>query len=110
MRIGITCYPTYGGSGIVATELGLELALRGHEIHFISYAPPIRMDSSLENIHYHEVEVTNYPLFQFPPYCLALASRMAEVAQRHSLDLLHCLLYTSPSPRDGLLSRMPSSA
>lgn len=89
MRIGITCYPTYGGSGIVATELGLELALRGHEIHFISYAPPIRLDATLDNIHYHEVEVTNYPLFQFPPYCLALASRMSEVAERYSLDLLH---------------------
>lgn len=104
MKIGITCYPTYGGSGIVATELGLELALRGHEIHFISYAPPIRMDSSLENIHYHEVEVTNYPLFQFPPYCLALASRMAEVAQRHSLDLLH-VHYAIPHSVSALLAQ-----
>lgn len=89
MKIGITCYPTYGGSGIVATELGLELAQRGHEIHFISYAAPIRLDVTLDNIHYHEVEVVNYPLFQFPPYCLALASRMAEVAERYELDLLH---------------------
>ncbi|MEJ7606007.1 MAG: N-acetyl-alpha-D-glucosaminyl L-malate synthase BshA [Bryobacteraceae bacterium] len=89
MRIGITCYPTYGGSGIVATELGLELALRGHEIHFISYANPIRLDPGTPRIHYHEVEVSNYPLFHYPPYCLALASRMAEVAERYELDLLH---------------------
>ena len=80
MRIGITCYPTYGGSGIVATELGLELATRGHEVHFVTYSNPIRLDSGLPRIHYHEVEVSNYPLFQYPPYCLALASRMAEVA------------------------------
>ena len=89
MKIGITCYPTYGGSGIVATELGRELAQRGHEIHFITYANPIRLDAGLPRIHYHEVEVSNYPLFQYPPYCLALASRMAEVADFHQLDLLH---------------------
>lgn len=89
MRIGITCYPTYGGSGIVATELGLELANRGHEIHFITYANPIRLDPGTPRVHYHEVEVSNYPLFQYPPYCLALASRMAEVAERQNLDLLH---------------------
>ncbi|MBI4907191.1 MAG: N-acetyl-alpha-D-glucosaminyl L-malate synthase BshA [Acidobacteria bacterium] len=89
MRIGVTCYPTYGGSGIVATELGLELAARGHEIHFITYASPIRMGSGAERIHYHEVEVSSYPLFQYPPYCLALASRMADVAETQRLDLLH---------------------
>ena len=89
MRIGITCYPTYGGSGIVATELGLELAARGHEVHFISYANPIRLDPDLPRIHYHEVEVSTYPLFQYPPYCLALASRMAEVAVSYELDVLH---------------------
>ena len=89
MRIGITCYPTYGGSGIVATELGLELATRGHEAHFISYANPIRLDPDIPRIHYHEVEVSQYPLFHYPPYCLALASRMAEVAERYELDLLH---------------------
>lgn len=89
MRIGITCYPTYGGSGIVATELGLELALRGHEVHFISYANPIRLDPDTPRVHYHEVEVSQYPLFHFPPYCLALASRMAEVAECYELDLLH---------------------
>src|SRR5665213_1050990 len=89
MNIGITCYPTYGGSGIVATELGLELATRGHEVHFITYSNPIRLDAGVPRIHYHEVEVSNYPLFQYPPYTLALASRMAEVAERHKLDLLH---------------------
>src|SRR5215467_15838823 len=89
MRIGITCYPTYGGSGIVATELGLELANRGHEVHFITYANPIRLDPGIPRISYHEVEVSTYPLFQYPPYCLALASRMAEVAEAYQLDLLH---------------------
>jgi N-acetyl-alpha-D-glucosaminyl L-malate synthase BshA len=89
VNIGITCYPTYGGSGIVATELGMELAARGHDVHFISYAHPIRLDTGLERIHYHEVEVANYPLFAYPPYCLALAARMADVALEYDLDLLH---------------------
>jgi len=90
MKIGITCYPTYGGSGIVATELGKELAARGHEIHFISYALPMRLNKSFPNIYFHEVEVTDYPLFTHPPYTLALASKMAEVSELHRLDLLHC--------------------
>lgn len=89
MNVGITCYPTYGGSGIVATELGLELANRGYEVHFITYANPIRLDPGTPRIHYHEVEVSTYPLFQYPPYCLALASRMAEVAEAYELDVLH---------------------
>ena len=89
MNVGITCYPTYGGSGIVATELGMELAARGHEVHFITYANPIRLDPETPRIHYHEVEVSNYPLFHYPPYCLALAGRMAEVAESYQLDLLH---------------------
>ncbi|MBV8865910.1 MAG: N-acetyl-alpha-D-glucosaminyl L-malate synthase BshA [Acidobacteriaceae bacterium] len=104
MRIGITCYPTYGGSGIVATELGLELALRGHEVHFISYANPIRLDPDTPGIHYHEVEVSTYPLFQYPPYSLALASRMAEVAERHRLDLLH-VHYAIPHSISALLAQ-----
>jgi len=104
VRIGITCYPTYGGSGIVATELGLELANRGHEVHFISYANPIRLDPGIPRIHYHEVEVTTYPLFQYPPYALALASRMAEVALRHSLDLLH-VHYAIPHSISAMLAR-----
>jgi L-malate glycosyltransferase len=90
VKIGITCYPTYGGSGIVATELGMELADRGHEIHFISYASPMRLDAGIDNIQFHEVEVTSYPLFHHPPYTLALATKMAEVAEAHQLDLLHC--------------------
>jgi L-malate glycosyltransferase len=89
VNVGITCYPTYGGSGIVATELGMELAARGHEVHFITYANPIRLDPGTPRIHYHEVEVSTYPLFQYPPYCLALAGRMAEVAESYNLDLLH---------------------
>jgi N-acetyl-alpha-D-glucosaminyl L-malate synthase BshA len=90
LKIGITCYPTYGGSGIVATELGKELADRGHEIHFISYALPMRLNAARANIQFHEVEVTNYPLFDHAPYTLALATKMAEVAEVYGLDLLHC--------------------
>src|SRR6202050_5499159 len=104
MRVGITCYPTYGGSGIVATELGLELATRGHEVHFSTYANPIRLDAGIPRIHYHEVEVTNYPLFQYPPYCLALASRMSEVAECYSLDLLH-VHYAIPHSISALLAQ-----
>jgi N-acetyl-alpha-D-glucosaminyl L-malate synthase BshA len=104
VKVGITCYPTYGGSGIVATELGLELAARGHEVHFISYANPIRLDTDTPHIHYHEVEVSNYPLFQFPPYCLALASRMAEVAESYDLDLLH-VHYAIPHSISALLAQ-----
>jgi N-acetyl-alpha-D-glucosaminyl L-malate synthase BshA len=104
MKIGITCYPTYGGSGIVATELGLELASRGHEVHFITYANPIRLDPGIAGIHYHEVEVSNYPLFQYPPYCLALASRMAEVAENYDLDVLH-VHYAIPHSISALLAQ-----
>jgi N-acetyl-alpha-D-glucosaminyl L-malate synthase BshA len=104
MKIGITCYPTYGGSGVVATELGLELAQRGHEIHFISYAQPIRLRGQEPNIHYHEVEVSRYPLFDYPPYDLALATRMAEVAQLYDLDLLH-VHYAIPHSVSALLAR-----
>src|SRR5579863_5024272 len=104
MRIGITCYPTYGGSGVVATELGLELAARGHKIHFISYAPPIRMPSDVPNIRFHEVEVTTYPLFDHPPYTLALASKMFEVAESAKLDLLH-VHYAIPHSVSALLAR-----
>ena len=104
MRIGITCYPTYGGSGIVATELGLELAHRGHEVHFISYASPIRLETDNPRLHYHEVEVSNYPLFQYPPYSLALASRMAEVAGTYNLDLLH-VHYAIPHSISALLAQ-----
>jgi N-acetyl-alpha-D-glucosaminyl L-malate synthase BshA len=104
MRIGITCYPTYGGSGVVATELGLELAQRGHQVHFISYSQPIRLTEPLPNIHYHEVEVSRYPLFEYPPYDLALATRMAEVAEIYELDLLH-VHYAIPHSVSAMLAR-----
>jgi L-malate glycosyltransferase len=108
MNIGITCYPTYGGSGVVATELGLELAQRGHEIHFITYAPPFRLTPH-HNIHYHEVEVSSYPLFDFPPYDLALATRMAEVSEFYDLDLLH-VHYAIPHSVSAMLARQMLAA
>jgi N-acetyl-alpha-D-glucosaminyl L-malate synthase BshA len=104
MKIGITCYPTYGGSGVVATELGIELANRGHEIHFISYAQPFRLSGREERIHFHEVPVSNYPLFEFPPYSLALATRMSEVAEYYDLDLLH-VHYAIPHSVSAMLAR-----
>ncbi len=105
MKIGITCYPTYGGSGVVATELGIELAARGHEVHFISYAMPFRLIGATERIFFHEVEVTTYPLFDHPPYTLALATKMSEVAEQFSLDLLH-VHYAIPHSVSALLARM----
>jgi N-acetyl-alpha-D-glucosaminyl L-malate synthase BshA len=89
VKIGITCYPTYGGSGAVATELGLALAARGHEVHFITYAQPFRLPAFSPRIVFHEVSIGQYPLFQYPPYDLALAVRMHEVATQQKLDLLH---------------------
>ena len=89
MKIGITCYPTYGGSGAIATELGKALALKGHQVHFISYARPFRLGEFVENIVFHEVEMSNYPLFEHSMYSLALASKMVEVAEFEKLDLLH---------------------
>ncbi len=104
MKIGITCYPTYGGSGVVATELGMELAARGYDIHFISYAPPIRLTATGNHIQFHEVEVSNYPLFDHAPYALALAVKMLEVAESASLDLLH-VHYAIPHSVSALLAR-----
>ncbi len=89
MKIGITCYPTYGGSGAVATELGIALAERGHEVHFITYQLPFRLPVFLPRVYFHEVDVGRYPLFQYPPYDLALAVRMHEVVINEGLDLLH---------------------
>jgi len=108
MKIGITCYPTYGGSGVVATELGLELAQRDYEVHFISYAPPIRLTPH-PNIHYHEVEVSRYPLFDYPPYDLALATRMAEVTELYDLDLLH-VHYAIPHSVSAMLAKQMLAA
>jgi N-acetyl-alpha-D-glucosaminyl L-malate synthase BshA len=90
MKIGITCYPTYGGSGAVATELGIALAARGHHVHFITYQQPFRLPSFLPRVWFHEVDVGRYPLFEYPPYDLALAVRMHEVVRDHQLDVLHC--------------------
>jgi L-malate glycosyltransferase len=109
MRIGITCYPTYGGSGVVATELGIELAAAGHEVHFISYSQPFRLSGRDDGIFYHEVPVSSYPLFEFPPYDLALASRMAEVAEFCNLDLLH-VHYAIPHSVSALLARQMLAA
>lgn len=89
MKIGIVCYPTFGGSGVVATELGKALAEKGHEIHFITYNQPVRLGSFRKNIFYHEVNVSEYPLFDYPPYELVLASKMVDVAKFENLDLMH---------------------
>jgi len=89
MKIGIVCYPTYGGSGVVATELGKALAQGGHEVHFITYSQPTRLDFFSENLYYHEVSVKSYPLFDYAPYELALASKMVDVVEHEKLDILH---------------------
>jgi L-malate glycosyltransferase len=89
MKIGITCYPSEGGSGVVATELGKQLARRGHEVHFITSSIPVRLRAFEKNISFHEVRPENYPVFLYPPYCLSLAAKMAEVAEAHHLDVLH---------------------
>ena len=89
MKIGIVCYPTFGGSGVVATELGKALADRGHQVHFVTYNQPARLDFFSENLFYHEVAVSKYPLFEYPPYELALASRLVDVVRFEKLDILH---------------------
>lgn len=89
IRLGIVCYPTFGGSGVVATELGKALAKQGHEVHFITYSQPTRLDFLNENLFYHEVDFHTYPLFEYPPYELALASKMVSVVKNEKLDLLH---------------------
>src|SRR6195952_5873556 len=109
MKIGITCYPTYGGSGVVAPERAIDLAARGHEIHFIPYSQPFRLTGREANIRYHEVPVSNYPLFESPPYDLALATRMAEVAEFYQLDLLH-VHYAIPHSVSALLARQMLAA
>jgi L-malate glycosyltransferase len=104
MNIGIVCYPTYGGSGVVATELGKALAERGHKVHFITYAMPFRLDSYHNNIFYHEVEMPNYPLFEFQLYTLALASKMVDVIRYESLDILH-VHYAIPHATSAYLAK-----
>ncbi len=104
MKIGITCYPTYGGSGVVATELGKKLAEMRHEVHFISYALPYRLNRFHANLFFHEVEVLKYPLFEYPPYSLSLASKMVEVIETAKLDILH-VHYAIPHATSAFLAR-----
>ena len=104
MHIGFVCYPTFGGSGVVATELGKALAAKGHELHFITYSEPARMGSLKSNIFYHEVRLSNYPLFDFQPYELILTSKMVEVALKHRLDLLH-VHYAIPHASAAVMAR-----
>ena len=89
MKIGIVCYPTFGGSGVVATELGMALADNGHEVHFITYNQPVRLDFLSHKLHFHQVLIEEYPLFQYQPYELALSSKMVEVVEKHELEVLH---------------------
>src|SRR5215212_5332626 len=104
MNIGITVYPTYGGSGIVGSELGKELAERGHTVHFISSALPTRLTELNEHVRFHEVEMMSYPLFEHQPYTLALATKMAKVAEAERLDLLH-VHYAIPHSISAILAR-----
>lgn len=104
MRIGITCYPTYGGSGTVATELGKALAVRGHKVHFISYSLPYRLREFNENVSFHEVSMMRYPLFEYPPYSLALSAKMAEVVENEDLELLH-VHYAIPHATSAYLTK-----
>ena len=104
MNIGIVCYPTYGGSGVVATELGKALAKRGHNIHFITYSQPSRLDFFNENLYYHEVTINSYPLFDYPPYELALAGKLVDVVRFEKLDLLH-VHYAIPHASAALMAR-----
>jgi len=104
MNIGISCYPTIGGSGVVASELGMALAKRGHQVHFITYAVPNRLDLFCDNIFYHEVSVPEYPLLEYAPYSLALASKMADCAQENGLDIIHAH-YAIPHAASAILAR-----
>ena len=107
MNVGITCYPSYGGSGVVGAELGLELAQRGHQVHFISYASPMRLEDGgrdHERVRFHPVNMLAYPLFEYPPYALALASKLCEVAHSESLDLIH-MHYAIPHAVSAYLAR-----
>ncbi len=104
MKIGIVCYPTFGGSGVMATELGMGLAKKGHMIHFITYAQPTRLDFLSENLFYHEVSIKDYPLFEHPPYEIALAARMVDVVEYEKLDLLH-VHYAIPHASAGLMAK-----
>lgn len=104
MKIAIVCYPTFGGSGVVATELGIALSKRGHEIHFVTYKQPVRLEYLSKNIHYHEVLVPEYPLFHYQPYELALSSKLVRVVQKHKIDILH-VHYAIPHAYAGFMTQ-----
>jgi N-acetyl-alpha-D-glucosaminyl L-malate synthase BshA len=104
MKIGIVCYPTFGGSGVVATELGLELSKKGHEVHFITYSQPVRLELLGANVHFHEVHVPNYPLFHYQPYELALSSKIVDMVKAHKIDVLH-VHYAIPHAYAGYMAK-----
>jgi len=104
MKIGIVCYPTFGGSGVVATELGLELSKKGHEVHFITYSQPVRLELLSANVHFHEVHVPNYPLFHYQPYELALSSKIVDMVKVHQIDVLH-VHYAIPHAYAGYMAK-----
>ncbi|MBT8273253.1 MAG: N-acetyl-alpha-D-glucosaminyl L-malate synthase BshA, partial [Bacteroidia bacterium] len=104
MNIGIVCYPTFGGSGVVATELGLELSRRGHVVHFITYSQPVRLELLSNHVHYHEVNVPEYPLFHYQPYELALSSKLVDMVKLHKIDVLH-VHYAIPHAYAGYMAK-----
>ena len=104
MKIAIVCYPTFGGSGVVATELGLELAHRGHEVHFITYSQPVRLALLSPNVHYHEVNVPEYPLFHYQPYELALSSKLVDMVKLYKIEILH-VHYAIPHAYAGYMAK-----
>ena len=104
MKIAIVCYPTFGGSGVVATELGLALARRGHDIHFVTYSQPVRLDQLTENVRFHEVHVPEYPLFHYQPYELALSSKLVNVVKQFNIELLH-VHYAIPHAYAGYMAK-----
>jgi N-acetyl-alpha-D-glucosaminyl L-malate synthase BshA len=104
MKIGIVCYPTFGGSGVIATELGLELSRKGHEVHFITYRQPVRLELISENVHFHEVNVPDYPLFHYQPYELALSSKIVDMVKMYKIDVLH-VHYAIPHAYAGYMAK-----
>ena len=104
MKIGIVCYPTFGGSGVVATELGLELSRKGHEVHFITYRQPVRLELLSAQVHFHEVNVPKYPLFHYQPYELALSSKIVDIVKIHNIDVLH-VHYAIPHAYAGYMAK-----
>jgi N-acetyl-alpha-D-glucosaminyl L-malate synthase BshA len=104
MKIAIVCYPTFGGSGVVATELGTELARKGHEIHFITYKQPVRLELLANHIHFHEVNIPEYPLFKYQPYELALSSKLVDVVKLYNIEVLH-VHYAIPHAYAGYMAK-----